>query len=102
MPRNTHNTARTLRKINVFLFVATCFLGALYLYFMASITIAVAEDREIKRDIQEAQSRIAQLEDTYFTTVDAIDLATAQEMGFTLTDSYTFISLSENALALSS
>lgn len=90
---STHLANRILNRLGV-LFLVLCLV---YIYFVSATTIAIAEGRSFNKKISETKAMIADLEAQYFATVGKIDTKRAAELGFTLAESYAFVSLSESS-----
>lgn len=70
------------RQICITLAITLVAVGALYLFFLASTTMYIAERKSIETDIRNAHSRLADLEAEFFAQHNGIDLAFAREHGF--------------------
>lgn len=57
-------------------------LAALYVLFLATTTMHIAERKSIKSEIRVAHSVIADLETDFFAQANTIDLAYAYELGY--------------------
>lgn len=85
--RNT--TAQTIarqmmmrRRFFMALVASIAILGGLYIFFLASTTLHIAQRKSIQSDIRLANSRIADLEAEFFTQANGVDLAYAKDLGF--------------------
>lgn len=74
---------RNERALVLFLGLLAILSIGMYIYGVIGTTIEVTERRNLESDIRVANTRISELEISYFNTISAITLDHARALGFT-------------------
>lgn len=73
---------RNQRSLTVLLGMVSLFFVAMYIYGVIGTTIAITARRDLERDVRVANTRISELEITYFNAISSITIERAKELGF--------------------
>lgn len=70
------------RALTVFFGMVSLLFIGIYMYGVIGTTIAITARRDLEREVRIANTRISELEITYFNTISSITIERAKELGF--------------------